>query len=318
MANLLKMVRIETIHTLHQRGWSQRRIARELGIDRETVARHLLQPLPAPKPANAPPGTDDDGPDAKPANAPLGSDPAEQAIAVARATTSDGPPEPLPPRPRADRPDGAGPPGRSRRLSDCEPWREVILALLAQELTAQRIFQDLVNDHGYQGSYYSVRRFAGKLAPRHALPVRRLECAAGQEAQIDFGTGAWIKSADGRRRRSHVFRIVLSHSRKGYSEAVLRETTETLMRCVENAFWHFGGAPHTLVPDNLKAAVLHADWFDPDLNPQFASFCAHYRVTCLPTRPRRPEHKGYASSCTSFVTSETTSIIRRGSVRLIP
>jgi len=30
---------IDTIRSLHLRGWSQRRIARELGIDRETVAR---------------------------------------------------------------------------------------------------------------------------------------------------------------------------------------------------------------------------------------------------------------------------------------
>ena len=33
MANLLRMALIETIFSLHQRGWSRRRIARELGID---------------------------------------------------------------------------------------------------------------------------------------------------------------------------------------------------------------------------------------------------------------------------------------------
>jgi hypothetical protein len=34
MPNLLKVAMIETILSLHQRGWSQRRIARELGVDR--------------------------------------------------------------------------------------------------------------------------------------------------------------------------------------------------------------------------------------------------------------------------------------------
>ena len=38
MANLLKMAISETICALHRRGWSQRRIAAELGIVRETVA----------------------------------------------------------------------------------------------------------------------------------------------------------------------------------------------------------------------------------------------------------------------------------------
>ena len=39
MANLLKMATRETIRTLHHRDWSQRRIADELGINREIVAR---------------------------------------------------------------------------------------------------------------------------------------------------------------------------------------------------------------------------------------------------------------------------------------
>jgi len=56
MANLLKMAISETIRTLHLRGWSQRRIAAELGINRETVARHIRQADPPPKPANAPLG----------------------------------------------------------------------------------------------------------------------------------------------------------------------------------------------------------------------------------------------------------------------
>jgi hypothetical protein len=37
MSNVLKVNLQETIHTLRDRGWSRRRIARELGIDRETV-----------------------------------------------------------------------------------------------------------------------------------------------------------------------------------------------------------------------------------------------------------------------------------------
>ena len=41
MANRLKMAKIHSIQTLHARGWSQRRIARELGIHRETVARYV-------------------------------------------------------------------------------------------------------------------------------------------------------------------------------------------------------------------------------------------------------------------------------------
>ena len=115
-----------------------------------------------------------------------------------------------------------------------------------------------------------------------------MECGPGEEAQVDFGRGAPILQPNGKRRRPHVFRIVLSHSRKGYSEAVFRQSTEAFIGALENAFHHFGGAPKTLVVDNLKAAVLKADWFDPDLNPKIQSFGEHYGTVILPTKPRTP------------------------------
>ena len=74
MSNLLKMAVSETIRTLHRRGWSQRRIADELGINRETVARHLRRADPPPKPANAPPGSEAAEAGSKPATAPPGSE----------------------------------------------------------------------------------------------------------------------------------------------------------------------------------------------------------------------------------------------------
>lgn len=41
MANQLKMATIQSILSLHAKRWSYRRIARELGIDRETVSRYV-------------------------------------------------------------------------------------------------------------------------------------------------------------------------------------------------------------------------------------------------------------------------------------
>jgi hypothetical protein len=47
MSNVLTVSVQATIYSLHARGWSRRRIARELGIDRETVGRYLLLAKPA-------------------------------------------------------------------------------------------------------------------------------------------------------------------------------------------------------------------------------------------------------------------------------
>ena len=257
MANQLKMATVETIWTLKARGWSQRRIAKELGINRETVARYLNSQPPDSKPAtNAPTGSLDP----KRANAPLGA---------------------------VDQP-----PVQSGPKSQCEPWRQQIKDKLEQGLSCQRIYQDLREEYDYGGSYYSIRRFAKRLEAKAPIPFRRMECLPGEEAQVDFGTGAPIVTGEGSRKRPHVFRIVLSFSRKAYSESVYRQTTDNFIGCMENAFWYFGGVPKTLVIDNLKAAVKRADWYDPEIHPKIQSFCEHYNTIILPTKPYTPRHKG--------------------------
>jgi transposase len=297
MANQLKMAKIDSIFTLHQRNWSIRQIAAALGIHRDTVARHLRQA----KQAGAPTGSKapDPGPagsgsaEVKLGQAPTGSEPSpESPAASASAEVKLG----QAPTGLAGQLSGA-----SQQASLCEPWRAVILGKLAQGLSAQRIYQDLVTEHGFGGKYPSVRRFVHRLGAAPVLPFRRLECAPGEEAQVDFGTGAPIESPDGKRRRTHVFRIVLSHSRKAYSEAVYRQTTDSFLFCLENAFAHFGGVPRTLIPDNLKAAVLQPDWYDPELNPKLRAFAEHYGLAILPTRPATPRHKGKTEKGIGYV-----------------
>jgi len=191
--------------------------------------------------------------------------------------------------------------GYSGPVSLCEPFREVIIESLGRGLSCQRIWQDLRTGHGFEGGYDSVKRFARRLNGTIPLPFRRMECGPGEEAQVDFGTGASVVKPDGKRKRTHVFRIVLSHSRKAYSEAVYRQTTDDFIRCIENAFHHFGGIPKTLVIDNLKAAVIKADWFDPELNPKILAFCEHYSTVILPTKPYTPRHKGKVERGVAYV-----------------
>src|ERR1051325_3152787 len=291
MANHLSMATIDYIVTLYQRGWSKRRIARELTLNRQPVAPHLRAREAASNPANAPLGSGETGSHSKPAIAPIGSEPIEATSKPANAPlgSEEGPESP------------ATPLSHVGRGSDCEPWRGIIVAKLDQGLSAQRIFQDLTGDHNFNGSYFSVRRFVYRLGHSSPLPFRRLECAPAEEAQVDFGTGAPILGPDGKRRRTHVFRIVLSHSRKAYSEAVFQQTTDNFLLCLENAFWFLGGTTQTVVLDNLKAAVAKADWFDPELNPKVRSFAAHYGSAFLPTRPRTPRHKGKVERGVDYV-----------------
>jgi transposase len=262
MANRLKMAEHQAIIGLARLNWSYRRIAAELGVDRQTVSRHV--------------------------HAARGDDP-NAAISIAGSASGAPDSNATIPMTGSMAVAGGGIPGRR---SCCEPWRAVIVQGLERGLTARRIWQDLVADHGFEGDYQPVQRFVRTLKRSTPLPFRRMECEPGAEAQVDFGRGAPIVTADGKRKCPHLFRLVLSCSRKAYSEVVPRQTSEAFLRCIENAFVHFGGVPKTLVIDNLKAAVSKADWYDPELNPKITAFCHHYGTVVLPTRPYTPRHKG--------------------------
>jgi transposase len=263
MANEIKMDLQTTIRNLFSRGWTLRRIARELRLHRNTVRRYAGV-------ADTPVGG------APPALAISGAPPAKCTISTAGKTA----------------------PGRP---ASCAQHAAAIAAGLEAGLSAQRIWQDLQGGHGFPGSYESVKRFVRRLRARTPRVFERMECEPGEEVQVDFGTGAWIVDAQGRRRRSWVFRATLSHSRKGYSEAVFRQDAQTFVRCLENAFRHFGGVPRSVVPDNLKAAVVQADWYDPEIHPLLRDFAAHYGTVILPTRPRLPHHKGKVERGVGYV-----------------
>jgi transposase len=81
----------------------------------------------------------------------------------------------------------------------------------------------------------------------------------------------------------------------------MRQDSESFLRCLENALRHFGGVPLLLNLDNLKAAVLKADWFDPQINPKLAEFCRHYHIHVMPCRPQMPQHKGKVERAVSYV-----------------
>lgn len=52
-----------------------------------------------------------------------------------------------------------------------------------------------------------------------------------------------------------------------------------------------GGVPRQIVPDNLRAGVLRANWYEPGLNPTYIDWAAHYGTAILPARVRRPRDK---------------------------
>jgi len=167
MANHLTMDKVQAIQQLRASGRSQRQVAALLQVDRKAVRRHWQPSQSSGTTASL--GSDD----SKGTEAPLGS----EDVAAPPANVAESPASP-------------GPAIEARGRSRCEAFRTLIESMCEHGLSAQRIYQDLVADHGFTGRYWSVRRFVRRLRARHELPFRRMEVLPGAEAQVDFGMGA--------------------------------------------------------------------------------------------------------------------------------
>ena len=72
MANQLKMATVQSILSLHEKGWTQQKIAQALGIDRGTVSRYLHRAAESAQHDSSPPCSTGGTADSKPAIAPTG------------------------------------------------------------------------------------------------------------------------------------------------------------------------------------------------------------------------------------------------------
>ena len=91
-----------------------------------------------------------------------------------------------------------------------------------QLAVAMAIWQDLVDDHGFDGRYASVRRFVRTLR-RTAAPEARvvITTAPGEEAQVDYGEGPMVRHPQtGKYRRTRLFVLTLGYSRKAGGRGV--------------------------------------------------------------------------------------------------
>ena len=174
-----------------------------------------------------------------------------------------------------------------------EPFREQVLAWHAQGVEGQAIWQLLVEQHGFAGSYSSIKRFLRRVAPPTPRATLRLEVDPGDEAQVDFGFGGLFRDPEhDRLRRAWVFVMTLSCSRHQYAELVFDQSVATWLRLHRAAFEFFGGVPRRVVLDNLRAAIVHAALYDPEVQRSYREFAEHYGFLIAPCRPRTPEHKG--------------------------
>jgi transposase len=283
MVNVLNEEKKQQVLALGRLGWSLRRIEGGTGVRRETASAYLKtagiavrvpgRPTEFPKPAITP-GVSTDRESSRPASS---------EVSLTNPEPAQGP---------------GPPPERSPSVSACEPFRDVITAALGRGRNAVAIWQNLVDDHGFQARYASVKRFVRKL--RGSVPAEAcgiITTGPGKEAQVDYGEGPMVRHPNtGKYRRTRLFVLTLGYSRKSVRLIVWRSSSQVWCELHERAFRRLGGTVRVVVLDNLREGVITPDIYDPTINPLYGDVLKHYDVVALPCRVEDPDRKGKVES----------------------
>jgi len=184
------------------------------------------------------------------------------------------------------------PRGKERR-SIVEPYKGTVVKLMEEGLSAVRIHEELVSG-GFRGSYSAVKKYIRGIRGKEVFI--RVHTPPGHEAQVDFGYVGRTKDDAGVSRKTWVFNMRLSYSRLDYYEKVYDQKVETFIACHVNAFEAFKGVPEVVKIDNLKAAILEANFSAPVYQKMYRDFADHYGFKPLPCRVYHPNDKGKVES----------------------
>jgi len=172
-------------------------------------------------------------------------------------------------------------------------WRQVHRELhRGRHVTMRLLWLEWRQDHpdGWGYTQYCVH-YRAWLGTQDV--VMRLSWPAGARAFVDY-TGDKVPVIDpgtGEVAPAEVFVAVLGCSGLVYVEASMSQDLGSWLSAHANAYEAYGGVPEATTPDNLKAGVTRACYYDPDLNASYAEMARHYGTVVLPTRAAHPRDK---------------------------
>lgn len=176
---------------------------------------------------------------------------------------------------------------------------EFDFAYIHQELKKKGVTRELLHQE-YQRNHPAMkicsyaefcRRY--KRYKRQLQPSMRQSHVAGDKVFVDYaGPTITLYDADtGSTQQAVIFVGVLGASNYTYAEATLTRSLPDWIGAHARMLEFFGGVPNLIIPDNEKSAVSKACQYDPEVNPNYAAFAAHYGTAILPTRPYHPKDK---------------------------
>ena len=182
---------------------------------------------------------------------------------------------------------------RSSSRFEIPDWAEVHRELKPKGMTKSLLWQEYTQQ--YPNRCYSYSQYCDRYL--HWLKKQkrsmRQQHKAGEKLFVDYAgkTMPIVWHATGEVRFAEIFVAVMGASNYTFCEATWSQKLPDWIGSHVRAFEFLGGVPEIVVPDNLRSGVSKACRYDPDVNPSYQQWAAHYGTVIIPARPRKPQDK---------------------------
>ncbi len=170
-----------------------------------------------------------------------------------------------------------------------------------QRHTARRIYNRLVEEHGFAGSESSVRNLvhgmkAARKTTRAFIPLR---FEPGKAAQIDWGEATVY--INGEKQKINLFCARLCHSCAPYVIAYKRQNQESFLDALIHTFQYYDGVPGRLIFDNARVAVKSGFGAHAAAQDGYAKLAAHYGFKPIFCNPASGNEKGLVENLVGYI-----------------
>lgn len=163
------------------------------------------------------------------------------------------------------------------------------------------------NGYAYTQFCHHLSQFLSNKSPSMVLHHK-----AGEKLFIDFAGKklSYVNRDTGEIIECQVFVACLPHSDYCFAMAVHSQCVDDFIYALTCCLNEIGGVPQALVPDNLKAAVIKANRYEPDINRVLEDFANHYETTVAPARVRKPKDKALVENQVKLIYSRVYAKLR--------
>ena len=171
-------------------------------------------------------------------------------------------------------------------------WNYVHKQLKQKGMTRMLLWEEYKESHPNGYGYSQFKRYYAKYAKALSPSMRQIHYA-GDKLFVDFSglTMPIVNSKTNETSKAQIFVSVLGASGCTFVHAVESQSTQDFIECNIQALHFYEGVPNTIVPDNLKAAVISNKKGVVKLNESYADMARHYRIAIVPARPYKPQDK---------------------------